>query len=269
MLQIKGTNSNCNHHNCSCCTSNLESKISNHVCCTKIQNLSVKIGNDYILENVNLHIHCGQLTAIIGKNGAGKTTFIRTLLNEIPHTGEIHFMKEGCNCTSKPKFGYVPQKLSVDQNSPISVGDLVLSCISKRPVWLPRRKKDYKLIQEILEVTNTQQLAKTRVCDLSGGEIQRVMLAIAIRPLPDILLLDEPVSGVDRTGLKVFYELVSNLRKKHDITILLISHDLDLVAKYADNVVLIDRGIAADGTPKQVYNSKAFIETFGTYTGDF
>ena len=93
------------------------------------------------------------------------------------------------------------------------------------------------------------------------------MLALAIRPLPDILLLDEPVSGVDRAGLAVFYELVSELRNKHDITILLISHDLDLVAKHANKVVLIDRKVAAQGTPDEVYNSSAFTKIFGTYVG--
>lgn len=89
------------------------------------------------------------------------------------------------------------------------------------------------------------------------------MLALALNPLPDILILDEPVSGVDRNGLKDFYNLVSQLRHDFDITILLVSHDLDLVAEHADKVVLIDRGIAAEGSPEEVYRDEKFIETFG------
>ncbi|MBR3548493.1 MAG: hypothetical protein IKN90_00285, partial [Treponema sp.] len=96
-----------------------------------------------------------------------------------------------------------------------------------------------------------------------GGEIQRVMLSLAITPVPDILLLDEPVSGVDRTGLKDFYDLVSSLRRDYDITILLITHDLDLVAKHADRIVFINKNSAVSGTVAEIYGSKEFIKVFG------
>lgn len=265
-----------------------------HVCCTRISGLSVKAGNDYILKDINLHIHCGELTAIVGRNGAGKTTFMKALLNTIPHTGSITYEGERCagNCgkdrtsdhdrfctchkkipyaTTKPTFGYVPQSLTVESGTPANVEDLVLSCTSRRPVWLPHRKKDREFVIEILKSTNAHELAKRRVCDLSGGELQRVMLALAIHPLPDILLLDEPVSGVDRTGLKSFYELVSSIRRNYDITVLLISHDLDLVAKHADRVVFINNSNAIIGKVDEVYGNKAFIDVFGhveTNSGD-
>lgn len=257
----------CQHTNCTRCQERHPSQPANHVCCTKIQNLSVKAGSRIILDKVNLHIHCGELTAIIGRNGAGKTTFFRTLLGEVPHTGEIHFMKDGCDCTSTPRFGYVPQQLAVDANSPVSVSDLVLASLSRRPVWLPRRRKDEELVRQVLSVTQVERLANSRVCDLSGGEIQRVLLALAIHPVPDILLLDEPVSGVDRAGLSMFYQLVSNLRHTHDITILLISHDLDLVARHADKVVLLDKRIVEEGPPRQVYGTKSFKDIFGDQGG--
>lgn len=240
-----------------------------HVCLTKIENLSVKSNGDTILDNVNLEIRCGELTAIVGRNGAGKTTFLRALLDEIPHTGSIFYDRgktvSGMKIKTykKPVFGYVPQKLAIAPGSPVSVEDLVLSCVSNYPVWLPRRKKDRELVRKILSATNTQNLANRRAGDLSGGEIQRVMLALAINPLPDILILDEPVSGVDRNGTKDFYDFVSDLRHNYDITILLVSHDLDLLARHADRVVLIDHGIAAAGTPEDVYADPKFIETFG------
>lgn len=262
-----------------------------HVCCTRIEHLSVKAGKEFILNDVNLHLHCGELTAIVGRNGAGKTTFLRALLDEIPHSGTITFEGERCadhcstdhtadhalSCachakenyvTTKPHFGYVPQSLAVEPGCPVSVEDFVLSCMTRRPVWLPHRAKDKALVKEILSATNSADLTTRRVSDLSGGEIQRVMLALAIHPVPDILLLDEPVSGVDRNGLKVFYDLVSSLRRDYDITILLISHDLDLVARHADRVVLIDRGVAAEGTVDEVYRTKPFIETFGHVVPD-
>ncbi len=257
-----------------------------HVCCTRIENLCVKAGNETILNNVNLHLHCGELTAIVGRNGAGKTTFLKALLNEIPHSGKIIFEGEKCaDCknttrslthdikcpdhhkkhyvTTKPRFGYVPQKLAIEESSPVSVEDFILATTSSRPVWLKHRKKDKERVKEILSTANAQSLADRRVSDLSGGEIQRVMLALALTPMPDILLLDEPVSGVDRNGLKTFYQLVSALRRDYDITILLITHDLDIAAQYADRVVLIDRGIAAEGSVDEVYRSQKFTETFG------
>lgn len=256
-----------------------------HVCCTSIRDLSVKIGNEYILKDINLHLHCGELTAIIGRNGAGKTTFMKALLDVIPHSGTITFESEKISTdakvdphasslpaaakkhtwtTTRPRFGYVPQSLTQDPSNPFSVEDLVLSCTSRWPVWLKRRRKDIQKVQEILKTTNTQNLASRRVGDLSGGELQRVLLALAIHPMPDILLLDEPVSGVDRLGLKGFYELVSSLRRDYDITILLISHDLDLVARHADRVVFINDAKALTGTVSEVYSSKEFIEVFGT-----
>nr|WP_318716820.1 metal ABC transporter ATP-binding protein [uncultured Treponema sp.] len=257
-----------------------------HVCCTRIAGLSVIAGNDYILKDINLHIHCGELTAIVGRNGAGKSTFMKALLNTIPHTGTVIYEGERCagHCgkdrtsdhdryctchkkipytTTKPVFGYVPQSLSVEQGTPTSVEDLVLSCISRRPAWLPHRKKDKEKVTEILKSTNAHELASRRVCDLSGGELQRVMLALAIHPVPDILLLDEPVSGVDRTGLKSFYQLVSSIRRDYDITVLLISHDLDLVARHADRVVFINNSSAIIGRVDEVYANKDFIDIFG------
>jgi len=237
-----------------------------HVCCTRIEHLGVVAGREEILRDVNLHLHCGELTAIVGRNGAGKSTFMKALLDVIPHTGTITFesaRKSKFFSAVKPRFGYVPQSLAVDEASPVSVEDLVLSCVSKKPVWLPHSKADKQKAYEILRMTNAQALADRRVCDLSGGEIQRVMLSLAITPVPDILLLDEPVSGVDRTGLKNFYDLVSSLRRDYDITILLITHDLDLVAKHADRIVFINKNSAVSGTVAEIYGSKEFIKVFG------
>lgn len=257
-----------------------------HVCCTRIEHVSVKAGSSFILKDINLHLHCGELTAVVGRNGAGKTTFIKALLNMIPHSGRILFEGERCaekckkdhtsdhdmfcSCrkkipyrTAKPVFGYVPQLLSVEPGTPVCVEDLVLACVSKKPVWLKHSRHDRERAREILSCTSTQHLAGRKACDLSGGEIQRVMLALAIHPVPDILLLDEPVSGVDRAGLKSFYDLVSSVRRDYDITILLVSHDLDLVARHADRVVFINNAAASSGTVQEMYRKKDFIEVFG------
>lgn len=238
----------------------------NGVCTTEIKHLTVRSASRIILDDVSLTLHCGELTAIVGRNGAGKTTFMKALLGLIPHTGTVTFKSEENNVRSRPRFGYVPQSLALDEQSPVSVADLVSACVSRRPVWFPLREKDRAHARSILSVTKAEGVLDRRAGELSGGEIQRVMLAIAIHPVPDILLLDESASGVDRAGLKMFYETVSRMRRDYDVTVLLISHDLDIVSRHADRVVLIDRGIAAEGTAAEVYSSVPFIETFGHVT---
>lgn len=239
-------------------------------CCTEISHLSVKSGSNVILNDVNLHLHCGELTAVIGRNGAGKTTLIKALLGAVHHTGDVKFLgghHQASDANGKPRIGYVPQSLSASAASPVTVGDVIVASLSKWPAWF-QRKKEKRLVHDVLSSVGAEALAQRRISDLSGGEFQRVMLSLAINPVPDILLLDEPVSGVDRAGLILFYNLVNDLRKKFDTTILLVSHDLDLIAKYADRVVLIDREIVSVGTVKEVYSSDVFVKTFGHIVTD-
>lgn len=233
-----------------------------NLCCTKISGFSVKKGRTVILENVDLHIHCGDLTAIIGPNGAGKSTFLKAILGEIPHEGKLSFVDEKDKKTREPNIGYVPQTLEFDKTSPISVEDLFDSTYSNLPVWLKRSINARKIAEEALAKVSAKDLLSRRLGALSGGELQRVMLALALTPMPDILLLDEPVSGVDRNGMGIFYETVSMIRKKYDLTVILVSHDFEAVKKYADKVVLLDRTIKKQGTPREVFSSKEFEELF-------
>lgn len=233
-----------------------------NLCCTKITNFSVKKGNTVILEDVNLHIHCGDLTAIIGPNGAGKSTFLKAILGEIPHEGNLSFVDEKDKKTREPNIGYVPQFLDFDKTSPVSVKDLFNVTYSNFPAWIKCKKSVKNIADEALKKVEAEGLINKRLGDLSGGEMQRVLLALALTPMPDILLLDEPVSGVDVRGMNLFYEIVSKVRKKYDLTIILISHDFEMVKKYADKVVLLDKTIKKQGTAKDVFSSSEFNELF-------
>ena len=230
-------------------------------CCTRIENLCVQKGNQTILQNVGFHIHCGQLTSIIGRNGAGKTTLIKALLGEIKHTGSIRFHNhQGKN--KKLRIGYVPQKLNLDENAPSTVYDLCAAFLSSQPVFLWKGKKLAEKIRKQLAAFGAESLLDKKLCDLSGGELQRVLLSLAMNPLPDLLLLDEPVSGMDREGMEHFYQVLMNLKQNHDIAILMISHDFDYVKKYSDRVILLDKTVLCDGSPDMVLNSPAFRQTF-------
>lgn len=231
--------------------------------CTKINHMSVKFGKDIILKDVNIHVHCGQLTVIIGRNGAGKSTLLKAILGEVEHTGNITFMDMKEKVAKRIKIGYVPQSINIEKHMPTTVYDLFASSICHIPVFL---RKDHKIYQEIknhLKLFGADKLIDKSIGDLSGGELQRVLLAIATKPTPNLLVLDEPVSGIDRNGTKDFYEIVNNLKTQYDMSILLVSHDLDLVKKYADKVILLDKEVIKEGTPDEVFESSEFKKNFG------
>ena len=230
-------------------------------CCTKINNISFTAGKQLILDNISLHIHCGTITAIIGKNGAGKSTLIRAILGEIKHEGEIVF-RGSDKKEKKIKIGYVPQKINVE-NSPMSVYDMAASFCSNKPVFLMKDKRLYEEIKEHLKEFGAEDLIDSKVSRLSGGELQRVMMGIATIPYPDLLILDEPISGMDKNGKEQFYSNINALKENHDLAVIIVSHDFDYVRKYADKVVMIDKQIVAEGTPEEVFKSEIFIDTFG------
>jgi zinc transport system ATP-binding protein len=233
------------------------------LCCTRIENFGVVQGKTEILKDVNMHIHCGELTAIIGPNGAGKSTLLKAILGEIGHTGNLKFLDAGGTHTGKPVIGYVPQQLSFDGGSPVSVLDLFAACNKNRPVWLPHSGQMRQKVMEALARVQVEYAIERKLGALSGGELQRVLLALALEPVPDILLLDEPVSGVDMSGLEMFYDLVSQLRSSYDLSVILVSHDLPLIARYADHVVFLNRTVGCSGTPEEVFGDERVVKTLG------
>lgn len=238
-------------------------EIDNKHCCIEMENIGVKTSELVILEDVNLHIHCKELTVVIGKNGAGKSTLLKAILGEEKHTGKISFKSEHVK-DNKLLIGYVPQKINIE-NSPTSVYDLVCSFTSKSPVFLGKSKKEYERIKKHLKDFGADKLIDRKVSSLSGGELQRVMLTIATIPAPGLLILDEPSSGIDKNGVEELYKMLTKLKQTQDMAIILVSHDLELVKKYADKVVLLDKRILKKGTADEVFESQEFMNVFGKY----
>ncbi len=231
--------------------------------CIKVNHLSVTIGEQEILKDINLHIHCGTLNAIIGKNGAGKSTLIRAMLDDVPHSGGIEFKDMEDGRMKHLRIGYVPQTLNIEKHTPVSVYDMMACYQSRVPVFLKKSKKLRERILDNLRIFEAEELIDKQVCNLSGGELQRVLLSLAIMDEPNLLLLDEPVSGIDKNGMELFYKTIYNLKEHFDLAVILISHDLDYVAKYADKVILLDKEILKQGTAKEVYASPEFDSVFG------
>ncbi len=231
--------------------------------CIKINHLGVVLGGQEILKDVNLHIHCGSLNVVIGRNGAGKSTLIRAILGDIPHTGNIEF-KDGENGhIQKLKIGYVPQSMNVEKQTPLSVYDMIASYQSNVPVFLMRGKKIRQKIIDHLKIFEADYLIDKQVCNLSGGEQQRVLLSMALLHSPNLLLLDEPVSGIDKNGMELFYKTIYHLKKNYDLAIILISHDLEYVKQFADRVVLLDGSVRKQGSVREVFQSPEFAQVFG------
>ena len=232
-----------------------------HSCCLRIQNLGVTIGNDSILKDVTMHIHCGELVALIGPNGAGKSTLLKAILGQIAHEGTISFSVPGQR-NRKVKIGYVPQSPTFDPGDPITVCDLFACCMSKRPAFLGVGKKMRAKVLQCLGRVQAEGLIDKRMGNLSGGELQRVLLALALEPLPNVLILDEPLSGVDVEGMHSLMDMLDEIRKTYDLCILMTTHDFSMLPRYADQVVLIDHGIKIQGTPETVLASPEFHQAF-------
>ena len=245
------------HHNRAC----------DSACCLRLTNVGITIGGQSIVKDVTMHIHCGEMVALIGPNGAGKSTILRAILGQQEYSGVISFAMPGIRHRRPPKIGYVPQSPAFDPGDPFSVADLFACCMSKRPAFLGLGKSMEEKVLECLDRVHGRDLINKRVGTLSGGELQRVLLALALEPLPNILILDEPMSGVDVTGHQELMDMLDEIRRTYDLSILMTTHDFGMLPKYADQVVLIDGTVLSQGTPEAVLNSPEFSRIFHSKGG--
>ncbi|MBQ9968719.1 MAG: metal ABC transporter ATP-binding protein [Oscillospiraceae bacterium] len=230
-------------------------------CCLKIENLSVRFGEETVLEDVDLHMHCGQIVALIGPNGAGKSTLIRAILGQRAYEGRISFTPAG-GTPGAFRIGYVPQSPSFEHGDPVSVQDLFACCLKRRPAFLPMGKAFRRSVLESLSRVHGEALIDKRMGDLSGGELQRVLLALALEPMPQLLILDEPLSGVDVEGMELLMQQLHEIRRTCDLSILMTTHDFSMLERYCDRVVLLSHKILKKGTPLDVLNSEEFLDAF-------
>ena len=233
-------------------------------CCTRIANLSVTIAGTRILDDINLHIHCGEMVTLIGPNGAGKTTLLRVMLGEVPYRGSFMFTKTKAQThKGPPRIGYVPQQFIIDRTAPVTVLDLFSAALSRLPVWLGHSARVRDEARAQLDAVGSADLLNEPLGTLSGGQLQRVMLSLALTPTPDILLLDEPLASVDAPGTDLFYRTVSELRRTHDLAVIMVSHNLLDAARVSDWIVILNRSILREGPPAQVLANTDVRALFG------
>ena len=230
-------------------------------CRLRVQNLGITLEGAPILRDVSFQLNCREITALIGPNGAGKSSLFRSILGQIPYSGSIRFELAG-GYPSRPKIGYVPQSPSFERSCPVSVLDFFAAAISRWPVFLPVPAPLREKVTDCLTRVHGEALLHKRIGALSGGELQRVLLALALEPIPHILILDEPLSGVDRGGEHLLLEMLDEIRQKYDLSILFSTHDFSTLRRYADKVILLQQEILTTGTPSQVLRSPEFQAVF-------
>lgn len=224
----------------------------------EIRDLSVTLGGNRILEDVNMDVRQGHIHALIGPNGAGKTTLIRSIMGGMPHEGTIRLLFR-----HNGGIGYVPQLLEFDHSVPITVFDFICLMLQDFPLFLSFRKSRMAQVREILSVTECEHLAERMVGGLSGGEFRRVLLAQALVPLPEVLLLDEPASNVDEVGARQFEKLLLKLKRDQGHSILMVGHDIQRILDIADRVTAINRTVTFDGPPDELRDPARVAALFG------
>lgn len=230
-----------------------------------LRNLSVELGGHLVLSQVNADIARGRITALIGLNGSGKTTLLRTVVGEYPYRGQIKFFCGHDHSHPRPEnVGYVPQRLTLDARLPLTVRDIFGLALSRRPHFLGVPRWVSKRADELLSWVGMSDTLDRPVEGLSGGQLQRVLLALALEPSPELLLLDEPAAGIDFKDQKKFYEVITNINRETALTVVLVSHDLNMVHAHADHVMCLKDGtINCQGSPDEILSQSNLSVTFG------
>jgi zinc transport system ATP-binding protein len=228
----------------------------------EIRGLSVNFGEIWALKGIETTIPAGTISAIIGPNGAGKTTFLQAILGKVKYQGSIEFRDQNRDLIS-PQLSYVPQKMELDRGVPLTVYDFMTMSHCRHPLWIPHRKSNRSLIESWLHTVSAEHLLFKQFGKLSGGEIQRVLLALALMNEPEVILMDEPEAGIDVMGEELFRQLLHSIKTKGDITLVMVSHDLALVNSICDLVYCINQTLRCQGKSIEVLTPQNLTQLFG------
>jgi len=222
----------------------------------RVSNLSVAFNELPVLENVSFELRKGDSLAIIGPNGSGKTVLLRSLLGTVPYEGEIKWVPE-------VSLGYVPQKIEADRHLPINLKNLLRA---KAKILNIRKEKTEAAMNELArEVGLAKTSLETPIGHLSGGQFQRALIAFALLGRPNVMLLDEPTASIDLPGEEQIYELIHRLQDKYEMTVILVSHELSFVYRYATNVLCLNKQKICYGPPEEALTPKALEELYGPH----
>ncbi len=213
----------------------------------EVKNLNVSFGKEKIIENLSFNLKTGENLVILGPNGAGKTVLLKTLLGIYQYNGEIKW-KENI------KIGYVPQKFMLEKTVPLTVEE-----------FFRFRKISKEEIVKVIESVGikNRSVLENKIGEISSGQLQRILIAWALVDNPEVLIFDEPTAGIDIEGEETIYKLLAEIEKKHNLTIIMVTHDLSVVYKIADLALCLNRRFSCYGAPQEVLNSENFRKMYG------
>ncbi len=227
-----------------------------------IQHLTVRYNGRAALDDITFHLHGAERVAVVGPNGAGKSTLFKVIAGVLsPTSGEVNIFG------SRPRghicIAYVPQRSQVDWNFPVSVADVVMMGRSARlgPLNWPH-KKDWEHVQQALETVEISNLASRQISQLSGGQQQRMFIARALAQEAELMLMDEPLTGLDTPAQEGLLNLLDTL-KNQNVTVMVATHDLDQAARHFDRILLLNHQIIAFGDAAEVLQTKNLIHAYG------
>jgi zinc transport system ATP-binding protein len=217
----------------------------------EVESLSVELGGTKVFHDLTFAVPRGSALAVIGPNGAGKTVLFRALIGALPYEGDIRWA-EGT------RIGYVPQKLDIERDLPLTGRDFL------RAKAAVAGARDEDVQRALREVNLTARVIERPVGALSGGQFQRLLLAFALVGRPSVLLFDEPTAGVDEPGEERLYQMIHRVQDEENLTVLLISHELSLVVRFADSVLCLSRDHPCFGPPDEVITPERIESVYGT-----
>jgi zinc transport system ATP-binding protein len=240
-------------------------------CVVETRNLRVSLGGREVLQGVNFRVPKGQVVALIGPNGSGKTTLLRCLLGlQKPSAGEIRLFDQTDIRAALPRIGYVPQRLDVERSFALSVREfLALRTEGTRNWFFQTHKTNDEIIGGSLTEIGVSELLDRPLAHLSGGQLQRVLIAFSLLRNPELLLLDEPTAGVDTPGEQTFYDLIADVQRRRKLTVVLVSHDLSMVFRHASWVYALNGVICCEGHPEHVMNAESLKEAYGIHVSPY
>jgi zinc transport system ATP-binding protein len=229
------------------------------------QSLAVRLGGKTILDDISFVVNPGQMVGIIGPNGAGKTTLLRAILGLVSiSAGELQVLGQPVSRINgqRSRIGYMPQRLLFERHFPLTVGDAVATGLLTRSTVLKQIKGANQKVLETLDLVGMGKYRLSPFQELSGGQQQRILLARSLVRKPELLLLDEPNAGLDFPSQQKFIDLLKQLRRQQNLTVVLVSHDLVSVAAVADSLICIDRRMHLHGRPGEVLRSHELHDAY-------
>src|SRR2546427_5726042 len=237
----------------------------------EVRDLWVDLGGQNVLQGVTLSVPAGQLVAWIGPNGSGKTPLLRAMLRlQKVSAGEVRLFGQSSLEAALRRIGYVPYRFNFESSFILSVREFLALRLreTRRWFWQSHRQIDERLRASLAEI-GVEALLDRPLGKLSGGQLQRVLIAFSLLRKPELLLLDEPTAGVDLPGEQTFYDLIAQIQERHHLTVILVSHDLSMVYRHASWVYALNRVICCQGSPQQVMNAESLKAAYGIHVSPY